>query len=118
MSRMIHPDRAPVLLKSPVFRSEALRRAVSTLPCQCCGIQGFTQAAHSNLSAFGKGLSLKASDSGLMALCAARPGNIGCHAALDQLVGMTAAEGEALTHRWIASTLMALIEAGTLQVAK
>lgn len=119
MSRLVHPDRAPVLLRSTgPFRSEAYRRAVAELPCQCCGIWGHSQAAHANLSSLGKGRGLKSSDAALMALCSSRPGDVGCHVRLDQLIGMTAAEAEDNTYRWIASTLIALVERGFLKVAK
>lgn len=66
----------------------------------------------------GKGRGLKASDAALMALCATRLGEIGCHVRLDQLVGMTADEAEQNTYRWIASTYIALIESGFLKATK
>jgi hypothetical protein len=119
MSRLVHPDRAAIAPRSAsAFRYEAFRRAVAALPCQCCGIWNHSQAAHANLSNMGKGRGIKASDGALMALCATRPGDVGCHVRLDQLIGMTADEAEQNTHRWIASTYIALIEAGALKVSK
>ena len=118
MSRLVYPDRAPVKQIAPTFRCEALRRAVSKIPCVSCGVWGYTQAAHANLQEYGKGRGLKASDAAVMALCATRPGELGCHAKLDQLIGMTAAEAEENTHRFIAATLIALIEAGSLKATK
>jgi hypothetical protein len=100
------------------IRSEQLRRAVASLPCQCCRIEGYTQAAHSNLMEHGKGRGLKASDAALMALCCDRPGIVGCHTRLDQYIDITRAQAVELTHKWIASTLIALIESGALKVSK
>lgn len=48
------------------LRSPRHRRFVASLPCVSCGVEGMTQAAHTN---FGKGLAMKACDSQLMALC-------------------------------------------------
>lgn len=57
------------------LRSPRHRRFVASLPCVNCGIEGMTQAAHTN---FGKGLGMKACDSQLMALC------VNCHREHDQ----------------------------------
>jgi hypothetical protein len=59
-------------------RSRPLLMAVASLPCQTCGRDGYTQAAHSNQSVHGKGRSIKASDVFTAAMCDQ------CHAALDQ----------------------------------
>lgn len=93
------------------FRSEKLRRAVSTLPCVCCGRVGETQAAHANLGCFGKGMGHKASDAAIMALC------VSCHSNLDQGNVYTKMEKYSLQMEWIAKTSVALIEAGLLEVA-
>lgn len=95
-------------LKTPMFRSEALRRLVAALPCQSCGLVGFTQAAHANLSVYGKGMGLKASDAALMALC------VKCHAELDQGGLMTRDERLHFQHQMITKTLIELIETGQL----
>jgi hypothetical protein len=78
--------------KSKPVRSEAYRRAVASLPCAICGIEGHSQAAHPNTS---KGLSTKASDLLCFALCGPRPGLAGCHAAFDQHALMTKEERRA-----------------------
>lgn len=93
------------------YRSEKLRRAVASLPCVCCGRQGATQAAHANLSCFGKGMGHKASDAATMALC------VTCHAELDQGKSMGKLERWHQQMEWIAKTSVALIEAGLLEVA-
>ena len=53
-------------------------KRVASLPCQLCGLEGQTQAAHSNQARHGKGRSLKASDEFTAALCQ------GCHSQIDQ----------------------------------
>ena len=45
--------------KQPIFRSERLRKAVAAAPCACCGIWGYSQAAHIGGLAEGKGGKLK-----------------------------------------------------------
>ena len=70
---------APVEKESPL-RSEAYRRAVASMPCIHCGIEGYSQHAHENA---GKGKGMKADDRCAMPLCCTRPGIEGCHAAFD-----------------------------------
>ena len=67
--------------KENPLRSEAYRRAVASLPCIHCGIDGYSQHAHENA---GKGKSMKADDRCAMPLCCTRPGIEGCHAAFDR----------------------------------
>jgi len=57
------------LQKDPPYRNEKLRRAVATLPCQLCGLDGSTQASHSNQSRDGRGIGHKTHDYRLAALC-------------------------------------------------
>jgi hypothetical protein len=64
--------------KFSYFRSKAHLRNVASLPCQWCGIEGQTQAAHSNQAKHGKGRSIKASDEFTAALC------VDCHFQIDQ----------------------------------
>jgi hypothetical protein len=97
------------------FRSEALRRAVTQLPCMNCGIERHTQAAHMN---FGKGGAIKASDAALAALCCDRPGVRGCHSLLDQGGAMSKAERRAFEMEMVAKTYIALVERGYLRVVK
>ena len=60
------------------LRSKEHLKNVASLACQHCGIEGQTQAAHSNWSEHGKGRIIKASDEFTAALCQT------CHAELDQ----------------------------------
>ncbi|WP_258007450.1 hypothetical protein [Alicycliphilus denitrificans] len=71
---------APIEKENPL-RSEPYRRLVAALPCEWCGIVGYSQHAHENE---GKGKALKVDDRRAMPLCAARPGAEGCHTAFDQ----------------------------------
>lgn len=60
--------------KTPTFRSESWRRAVTQLPCACCMREG-VQAAHRNQ---GKAMGLKTSDAWTVPLCPE------CHSEFDQ----------------------------------
>ena len=71
---------APITKETPL-RSERYRRAVASLPCAYCGIEGYSQHAHEN---DGKGARLKVDDRRAMPLCCSRPGIEGCHVAFDQ----------------------------------
>ena len=71
---------APIPKAAPV-RSEPYRRAVASLPCAYCGIEGYSQHAHEN---DGKGARMKVDDRRAMPLCCSRPGIEGCHVAFDQ----------------------------------
>lgn len=93
------------------FRSEKLRREVAALPCQNCAKEGRTQCAHANLSEYGKGMSHKASDAAVMALC------VECHTELDQGKTMDKFERRDFQQTMIARTLTRLIEHGRLVVA-
>ena len=70
----------PVAKNAPL-RSEKYRRAVASLPCAHCGIEGYSQHAHEN---DGKGARMKVDDRRAMPLCCTRPGIEGCHVAFDQ----------------------------------
>ena len=59
-------------------RDKAHLKRVAALPCQLCGLEGQTQAAHSNQAKHGKGRGLKASDEFTAALCQKH------HAEIDQ----------------------------------
>lgn len=69
---------APIVKAAPV-RSEAYRRAVASLPCVACGIQGYSQAAHLPPEAKG----MKQSDLLTFPLCCVRLGVPGCHQDYD-----------------------------------
>ena len=75
---MMFPKSAPV-------RDKKYLRAVASLPCIKCGIEGYSQAAHG--PTLGRGI--KASDRDAFPLCCTRPGVIGCHAEFDQYRGYT-----------------------------
>ena len=60
--------------KENPLRSEAYRRAVASLPCIHCGIEGYSQCAHANT---GKGTGTKSSDTESFPLCACQPGRRG-----------------------------------------
>lgn len=64
--------------KTTYYRSKSHLKNVASLPCQLCGIEGYTQAAHSNWAEHGKGRSIKASDEYVAALCQY------CHYEIDQ----------------------------------
>lgn len=70
----------PVPKVKPV-RSEEYRRLVAALPCDWCGIEGLSQAAHPNL---GKGCGTKTDDRLCFPMCADSPVRQGCHSKLDQ----------------------------------
>jgi len=77
------------MLKQPIFRSERLRKAVAAAPCACCGLWGYSQAAHIGGLAEGKGGRLKVPDSHIAALCMIHPNAkgelvLGCHDEFDQ----------------------------------
>jgi hypothetical protein len=61
-----------------MYRNKAFLRAVASLPCQLCGKENETQAAHANWSEYGKGMALKAHDCYVAALC------VSCHHNIDQ----------------------------------
>ena len=60
------------------FRSKKHLKNVASLACQHCGIEGYTQAAHSNQLKHGKAKAMKSSDEFTAALC------LKCHYELDQ----------------------------------
>ena len=67
-----------MILKFNYFRSKKHLKNVAALCCQHCGVDGYTQAAHSNQLIHGKGRGIKASDEFTAALC------LKCHYELDQ----------------------------------
>lgn len=95
--------------KPHTFRSEKLRRAIATLPCQACGREGMTQAAHANQ---GKGGAIKASDARVAALC------VTCHTELDQGGTMTKVDRRAYEDEMVLKTYIALMENGKLEVVQ
>ena len=92
--------------KFTYVRSKPLLKAVADLPCQHCGREGYTQAAHSNESVHGKGKSIKASDVFTAALCCT------CHAALDQGSHLTREQRQELWGNAWRRTVKTLVTAG------
>lgn len=76
--------------KTEYIRDEARRRAVAALQCMHCGIEGQTQASHSNKAMHGKGRGIKSSDRYLAALC------VRCHTMVDSSYRLTRAERDAI----------------------
>jgi hypothetical protein len=95
-----------------MFRSEAYRRAVASLPCMACGREGMTQAAHNNQIGSGKGMGIKSGDETCMALC------IDCHRTLDQGGKMTKIERREFENELNLKTLRLLVTEGLLKVGK
>ena len=79
-------------------------KRVAALPCAECGIEGYSQCAHSNRAIDGKGMGLKAHYLNTFPLCCTRPGEYGCHAKHDRLIGVSKAEADERTVRYIAET--------------
>ena len=90
-------------IKSIPAHEKAHYKLIASLPCAECGIDGWSQCAHSNLAIHGKGLGIKANYLYTFPLCCTRPDNIGCHVKLDQLIGMTKEES-------IEKTMLYLLE--------
>ena len=95
--------------KSAPVRSEALRRAVASLPCVICGMPGYSQAAHGSE---GKGMGIKACDLTLFPACCDRPGVRGCHSQLDQGALFTKAGRREREPVWAADTRRKLLALG------
>lgn len=95
--------------KLTLVRSEAYRRLVASMPCILCGIEGFTQHAHGNM---GKGMALKTCDLFAFPLCCTRPGEIGCHAKLDQGALFAKAARRTVEMEWARRTVLAIVAAG------
>jgi hypothetical protein len=77
--------------KRSYVRSTKITEACRAIPCQHCGLDdGTVVAAHSNMSAHGKGRSIKASDDRVASLCHS------CHSDLDQGQSLSRAEREAM----------------------
>lgn len=89
--------------KAKQFRDGKYLRLIASMPCFSCGVEGRSQAAHSNLPKHGKGWAQKASDYATFPLCCERPGVVGCHSLFDQGVIVTKLNKEAMTDFWVAS---------------
>ena len=96
--------------KDIVFRSEQLRRAVASLECMHCGLEGSTQASHSNQSRDGRGIGHKTSDAFLAALC------FKCHHEVDYSHTLNREEKLDVWENAYRRTIRALLERGLLIV--
>ena len=96
-------SRKPKQKKRPTAETEHFRR-VAMLPCACCGIIGYSQAAHSNRYQDGKGAGIKAHYLATFPLCCSRRGILGCHVEHDQCIGMTREEADVRTLIYISDT--------------
>jgi len=76
----IVPNSRPVEQRHPPFRCKTYRKYVASQPCQACGRQGRSNAAH--IGTYGRGI--KNHDYLIIPLCTARPGYQGCHALFDR----------------------------------
>jgi len=90
--------------KFKYWRSKQHLKNVASLPCQICGLEGQTQAAHSNLAIHGKGRSLKASDEYTVALCFA------CHHDLDAGHRLSKDEKKQMYFNALRNTWLELLE--------
>lgn len=72
------------------WRSKKHLKNVASLPCQICGLDGQTQAAHSNMAIHGKGRGIKAADHFTAALCFA------CHHDIDAGHSLTKEQKQAM----------------------
>ena len=88
------------------FRSKKHLKNVASLPCQVCGLEGSTQAAHSNQAKHGKGRGIKASDEYTAALCFKH------HFLIDQGQSLTKEERVDMWDKAHQKTVNALIEQG------
>ena len=89
-----------------MYRNKALLRAVASLPCQLCGREGETQAAHANWTEYGKGMGMKAHDVYSAALC------VGYHAGIDQGSKLSYQERKELWEAAWRKTMLVLFEDG------
>ena len=93
--------------KQKYFRSKKHLKLVASLPCQVCGIENQTQAAHSNWAKLGgKAKSLKASDEYTAALC------LKCHYEIDQGKDLTKDERQLMWYLAHNLTVAKLCERG------
>ena len=96
--------------KEKPYRNENLRRAVASLPCQNCGLEGSTQASHSNQLKDGRGIGHKTSDAMLAALCNS------CHYQIDYGKDLGREQKQEIWNAAHRKTMRALIERELLVV--
>jgi hypothetical protein len=96
--------------KFQYFRSKKHLKNVASLPCQHCGLEGQTQAAHSNMAVHGKGRGIKASDVFAAALCFA------CHHDLDAGHSLTKEQKQKMFFAALKSTWIELQKRGLILI--
>jgi hypothetical protein len=118
-SRSTFGRAAGVGQKSERWESNKYRRLVATLPCGMCGREGLSQFAHANSYQLDKSKGKKAPDWAGFPLCAASPGDDGCHIRHDQhQLGLGPEERLVVEHALIVSTYRQLLERNLLLLAK
>jgi hypothetical protein len=95
--------------KFAYVRSTGYLRFVASQPCFVCGLEGQTQAAHSNQAKHGKGRSVKASDVYTFPLCFQH------HAMHDMCWEMTKAERDALEDQYVSRMQAIAADAGWIE---
>lgn len=99
--------------KHKAVRSEKYRRLVASLPCICCGAEGYSQAAHPNT---GKGMGQKADDNLCFPLCGPHQDlagmTPGCHASFDQGAMFDKQTRRAKEVEWGAQTVQRITRMG------
>lgn len=102
---VLRRDAQPTLVvpipKSAPWRCEAYLRAVASLPCAHCRIEGRSQAAHSDQ---GKGMGIKAPDFTAVPLCADMAGRRGCHTLIGTFGMFTRDQRRTLEKKYAAAT--------------
>lgn len=89
------------------------RMAVAALPCFRCGIEGYSNACHSDAGADGKGERIKACDLTCWSGCVARPGVNGCHFDIGHGATLSRDEKREFEQRAAAATQATLIAKAT-----
>lgn len=90
--------------KFSYFRNKQHLKNVASLCCKHCGIDGQTQAAHSNQAKHGKGRSIKASDEFTAALC------LKCHYEIDQGKNLSREERQEMWEKAHKRTVETLVD--------
>ena len=101
---------AAAISKADPVRDAAYRRAVASLPCVACGIQGHSQAAHLPPDAKG----MKQCDTLIFPLCCTRVGIPGCHQDYDQYRLFPRSAAVTVGRAWAADTQRRLAAMGQI----
>jgi hypothetical protein len=97
------------------YENEKLRRAIASLPCIVCGVEGASQHAHANSDCFGKGMGKKSNDYAAFPLC--HVGANGCHVAHDENhAELSTSKKIDLEYRYIVQTFGELLRRGLIKL--